>query len=149
MMWSSWRACRRACASGGRRCGRSSSSAPKRASTFSATANQLLEEAVRMRRCPGIVFTHGPSGRRATVAGTGLDVWEIVATYHGLGRSERRLRMAYDGLTEPQLRAALAYYAQYPAEVDARLRREASLSAASLERHHPALVVRARRPPRR
>jgi len=116
---------------------------------FSATANQLLEEAVRMRRCPGIVFTQGPSGRRATVAGTGLDVWEIIATYQRLGRNERRLRRAYDWLTEPQLRAALAYYAQYPDEVDARLRREASLSAASLGRHHPALVGPVRRTPRR
>jgi len=115
---------------------------------FSATANQLLEEAVRMRRCPGIVFTQGPSGRRATVAGTGLDVWEIIATYQRLGRNERRLRRAYDWLTEPQLRAALAY-AQYPDEVDARLRREASLSAASLGRHHPALVAPVRRTPRR
>ena len=115
---------------------------------FSATANQLLEEAVRMRRCPGIVFTQGPSGRRATVAGTGLDVWEIIAAYQRLGRNERRLRRAYDWLTEPQLRAALAYYAQYPDEVDARLRRKASLSAASLERDHPALA-RVRRPPRR
>src|SRR3989442_3778167 len=94
---------------------------------FSATANQLLEEAVRMRRCPGIVFTHGPSGRRATVAGTGLDGWEIVATYHGLGRSERRLRRADDSLTEPQLRAALADYAQYPAAVDSRRSRESDL----------------------
>ena len=83
------------------------------------------------------------------MAGTGLDVWEIVATYHRLGRSESRLRRAYDWLTEPQLRAALAYYAQYPDDVDARLRREASLSAASLERDHPALVARVRRPPRR
>jgi uncharacterized protein (DUF433 family) len=116
---------------------------------FSATANQLLEEAVRMRRCPGIVFTQGPSGRRATVAGTGLDVWEIIATYHRLGHSESRLHKAYDRLTEPQLRAALAYYAQYPEEVDARLQREASLSPAWLERHHPALVAPGRRKPRR
>src|SRR5438094_9676546 len=75
---------------------------------FSATANQLLEEAVRMRRCPGIVFTQGPSGRRATVAGTGLDVWEIIAAYQLLGCNERRLRRAYASLTAPQLPPALA-----------------------------------------
>src|SRR5207249_4253416 len=73
---------------------------------FSAATNQLLEEAVRLRRCPGIAFTAGPSGRRATVAGTGLDVWEIVATYLSLGRDERRLREAYHWLMEPQVRAA-------------------------------------------
>ena len=39
-----------------------------------------------MRRAPGIVFADGPAGRRAAVGGTGLDVWEIVATWRaGVG----------------------------------------------------------------
>ena len=40
---------------------------------------KLHSEAVKMRRAPGIVFADGPSGRRAVVAGSGLDVWEIMA----------------------------------------------------------------------
>lgn len=32
-------------------------------------ASTLIEEGLRQRRCPGIVFTDGPTGRRATVAG--------------------------------------------------------------------------------
>ena len=109
---------------------------------FSAAANQLLEEAVRTRRCPGIVFTSGPSGRRATVAGTGVDVWEIIATYRGLGEDQGRLRKAYHWLTEPQLRAALAYVELYPGEIEARIKRNESWSQTSLRARHPALGVR-------
>jgi uncharacterized protein (DUF433 family) len=107
---------------------------------FTTAANQLLEEAVRMRRCPGIVFTSGPSGRRATVAGTGLDVWEIIATRNSLGGDARRLRKAYHWLSEPQLRAAEAYYTLYPQEIDARLKQNESWTPTSLRTRHPAVT---------
>jgi hypothetical protein len=45
-----------------------------RATTWSALATELLEEALRMRRASGVVFVDGPAGRRAALAGTGLDV---------------------------------------------------------------------------
>jgi len=96
----------------------------RRGTSFSAAVVDPLREAVRMRRVPGIVFVDGASGRRAVVAGTGLDVWEIVATWHEVGEGYRALRESYDWLTEPQLRAALGYYELYPEEVEARLARE-------------------------
>lgn len=108
---------------------------------FSVVANQLLEEAVRMRRCPGIVFTTGPSGPRATVAGTGIDVWEIVATYQNLGGDEAGLRAAYHWLTDAQLRAALAYHRRYAREIDARIAREAALTPDTLAARHPSLAA--------
>jgi len=37
---------------------------------FSSIAKDLLTEAIKMRRCPGIVFADGVSGRRARIAGT-------------------------------------------------------------------------------
>jgi hypothetical protein len=46
---------------------------------FSAMTKDLLMEAVKMRRCPGIIFADGVTGRRARIAGTGLEVWEIIA----------------------------------------------------------------------
>lgn len=107
---------------------------------FSAAANQLLEEAVRMRRCPGIVFTSGPGGRRASLAGTGLDVWEIIASYKSLNNNEKRLRQTYHWLAEPQIRAALGYYALYREEIEARLRQNKGWTRASLKKRHPALV---------
>lgn len=89
-----------------------------------ATAVELLQEAIRMRRAPGISFADGPSGRRAVVAGSGLDVWEVVATWRELERDFERLCASYPWLTQTQLRAALAYYDLYPEEIDARLERE-------------------------
>lgn len=110
---------------------------------FSTAANHLLEEAVHMRRCPGITFTSGPSGRRATMAGTGLDVSEVIAAYKSLGKNSKRLHKAYHWLTEPQLRAALAYYALYPQEIDDHLRQNATWTSASLRKRYPALIARA------
>ena len=88
---------------------------------FSVVANELLAEAVKMRRCPGIVFADGPSGRRPCIAGSGLDVWEVIATAKSLDRDFDRLQAAYHWLTEPQLRAALGYYAAYPEEIDRQI----------------------------
>ena len=96
-----------------------------RATTWSALATELLEEALRMRRAPGVVFVDGPAGRRAALAGTGLDVWEIVASWKAAAGDFNELRQSYDWLTEPQLRAALTYYELYPQEIDKRLRQEA------------------------
>lgn len=114
---------------------------------FSTATNQLLEEAVRMRRCPGIVFTQGASGRRASVAGTGIDVWEIVSTHASVGRDPARLRIAYHWLSDAQLRAALAYAELYPEDVERRIRRNEAWTEESLRRRHPGLVPlkRARR----
>src|SRR2546426_2951659 len=47
---------------------------------FSSVANELLIEGVKMRRCPGVVFVNSSSGTRtARIAGTGNDVWLIIA----------------------------------------------------------------------
>jgi uncharacterized protein (DUF433 family) len=102
---------------------------------FSSTTNELLEEALRLRRCPGIVFTWGPSGRRATVAGSGIDVWEAIAKLKLLGGNHSRLRRHYHWLSEAQLRAALSYYQAFPQEIDRRLEQE---EAWTRERIHVA-----------
>ena len=85
---------------------------------------ELVDEAVRMRKAPGIVFLDGPSGRRAVIAGTGLDVWEVVSVWLDCGRSYDDLKQNFDWLTDAQLRAALSYYILYPHEVDRRIARE-------------------------
>ena len=105
--------------------------------SFSSVVNEMLEEAVRMRRLPGIVFTDGPTGRRARVAGTGLDVFEIVATYRELDRDWSRLREAYDWLGEPQLRVALAYSEAYPEEIEERLAREHRWDGQTIGQQYP------------
>lgn len=107
---------------------------------FSAVANELLAEAVKMRRCPGILFADGPSGRRARIAGSGLDIWEVIATYNSLDRDLDRLRGAYHWLTEPQLRAALGYYAAYPEQIERQIALNEVWSKERLAERHPSLV---------
>ena len=92
-----------------------------RGATFSEVTSSLLREAVRMRRVPGIVFMDGPVGRRASIAGTGLDVWEVIATFRSEGEDTERLRASYEWLSQRQLSAALAYYELYPEEIDTRI----------------------------
>jgi uncharacterized protein (DUF433 family) len=86
---------------------------------------------------PGIVYAEGPTGRRAVVAGTGLDVWEVIATWKEGGSSYEALRQNYPWLTEPQLRAALAYYEAYPSEINSRLEREAQWTPERVWRELP------------
>jgi hypothetical protein len=81
---------------------------------------ELVDEGIRMRRCPGIVFRDGSSGRRAVIE----EEWANV-------------RASFPQLTEHQLRAALNYYAVYPAEVDARLAIEAEWTPERLARELP------------
>ena len=102
----------------------------------------LLADALKMRRVPGIVMVDGPTGRRAVVAGSGLDVWEIIATWQACERDEQQLAENYPWLTTPQLRAALAYYELYPDEIDQRLDREQQWTPERLQRDLPFAVRR-------
>ena len=104
----------------------------------------MLGEAVRMRRIPGIVFADGPAGRRATVAGTGLDVWEVISTWKH-DEQWTSLRASYDWLTDFQLRSALAYYKLYPDEIDARLAAEERWTPERVEGEYPFLAPRRER----
>ena len=109
---------------------------------FSSVANEMLEEAVKMWRCPGIIFADGPSSRRARVAGTGLEVWEIISTYNGVDRDLSRLRQSYHWLDEIQLRAALAYYAAYTDEIDRRIQLDETWTKERLAEEYPILSPR-------
>jgi uncharacterized protein (DUF433 family) len=107
---------------------------------FSAVARDLLIEALKMKNCPGIVFAGGPTGRRARISGTGIDVWELIATFKGLGEDYPELKKAYDWLSEPQLHAALSYYALYPQEIDDRIRRNDDLNRDKVLKRFPFLA---------
>jgi uncharacterized protein (DUF433 family) len=85
---------------------------------------ELVDEAIRVRRCPGIVFRDGPVGRRAVVEGTGIDVWSVVLAWQDGGADWDGLREDFSMLDEAQLRAALNYHALYPSEIDERIARE-------------------------
>ena len=105
--------------------------------SWSATTHELLTEAIRMRRAPGVVFVEGVTGRRAAIAASGLDVWEVVAAWKAVGGGFPALREELHWLTEPQLRSALAYYELYPEGIDARLEREQEWTPERLRRELP------------
>ena len=106
---------------------------------FSSIANDLLTESVRMRRCPGIIFAEGVTGRRARVAGTGLEVWEVISTYKGLNRDFKRFKKTYHWLSEQQLKAAIGYYEVYRDEIEFQIKRNESWSKEALLERHPFL----------
>jgi len=107
---------------------------------FSAMTKELLEEAVKMHRCPGIVFSEGVSGKKARIAGTGLEVWEVIANYKSVAENFERLKTAYHWLNELQLRAALGYYRAYPDEIETLISRNESWTADCIRKKHPLLA---------
>jgi uncharacterized protein (DUF433 family) len=106
---------------------------------FSSIAKDLLAEAIKMRRCPGIVFADGVSGRRARIAGTGLEVWEVISTYRSVNQDSSRLQKAYHWLTEQQLRAAIGYYTAYRQEIDELIKLNESWSTETVTERFPFL----------
>ena len=91
----------------------------RRVST-SALAEEIIEEGLRLRRHPLIVFRDGASGRRAGLI-DGPDVWEVVGGIVGgdvpvAQRVERAVSVF--GLAPERVAVALDYYAAYPAEID-------------------------------
>jgi uncharacterized protein (DUF433 family) len=85
---------------------------------FSEVAQDLIEEALRLRMCPGIYFADEPAGRDAKVAGTALGVWEVIRDYLAEGRDLERLPRSLPQLNRAQVEAALRYYAAWPDEID-------------------------------
>jgi uncharacterized protein (DUF433 family) len=73
----------------------------------------------------------GPAGRRAALSASGLDVWEVIETLRNAGNHVDRTAR-YHGISEEQVRAALAYERAHPDEIAARIRAERALA----EREH-------------
>jgi uncharacterized protein (DUF433 family) len=92
-----------------------------------------------MRRCPGIVFADGGSGRSARIAGTGLEVREVITTYRSVNQDFSRLQKAYHWLTEQQLRAAIGYYTACREEIDEVIKRNESWSRDAVAKRFPFL----------
>jgi uncharacterized protein (DUF433 family) len=85
---------------------------------FTKVVTELLIDAIKSYRCPGIIFTEGTTGKRARIAGTGLEVWEIIASYKSVKKNFDRLKKVYHWLSIQQLKIALGYYKFYAEEID-------------------------------
>lgn len=97
----------------------------------------LLAEVEKMRRVPGIIFADGATGRRARIAGTGLEVFEIIIAYRSVNWNWEHLREAFHWLSEDQLRAALRYYELYKDEIDAHLAENDKYTPEYVYEHFP------------
>lgn len=106
---------------------------------FTTVTNELLEEAIRAHNCPGIVFTEGTSGKRARIAGTGIEVWEVIATYKSVDQDFKRLGRAYQWLSEQQLKSALGYYSLYGEEIDALIADNGQWTPEEIQKKYPFL----------
>ena len=99
-------------------------------------AQRYVEEGLRHDAHPLIQFLDGPSGRRASLLGRGLDVWEVIATVRdnngSMAEAAEYLRIPA-GLVE----AAVAYYGEYRDEID----QEIGLNEAEYERGRAAAAA--------
>jgi uncharacterized protein (DUF433 family) len=92
-------------------------SAAESGMTRTALAERLLDEGLRRLRHPRIDFVDGPAGRRPFVVGTGLDVWEVVATLRANGGSVGE-SADYLGVPPAIVEAAGRYHAEFADEID-------------------------------
>ena len=80
-------------------------------------AQRYVDEGLRHDAHPLIQFLDGPSGRRASLAGRGLDVWEVIATIRDNNGSIAQAAL-YLQVPAGLVEAAVAYYGEYKAEID-------------------------------
>lgn len=95
---------------------------------------EMLDETIKMRRCPGIIFTDGPAGRSAVIVGTGIEVWSIIDAWNGgCQQDDNKLRVTFHWLP------ALRYYELYPDEIDQWIERN-NRAGEKLQQKYPQLV---------
>ena len=91
--------------------------AQERGESANALAERYVEEGLRRDEHPLIVFREGAAGRRAALAGTRLDVSQVIDT---LRESDNSVDATaeYLGIPEQHVRAAVRYYAEFRGEID-------------------------------
>jgi uncharacterized protein (DUF433 family) len=102
-------------------------------------AQRYIEEGLRHDAHPLIQFLDGPSGRRASLIGRGLDVWEVIATVADNDGSTKEAA-AYLEIPVGLVEAAVSYYGEYHEEID----EEIALNDAEYERGRAAAASGAR-----
>ena len=107
---------------------------------------RYIEEGLRLDRHPGIVFVDGPTGRRARIAGTRLDVSFVV---EALQDNEHSIEAtaAYLDLPAWKVEAALRYYGEFTAEIDGRIALLQQVADREESAYHAAQAILEGRPP--
>jgi hypothetical protein len=97
---------------------------------ISTLAERLIDEGLHMEAHPMVVFRDEPSGRRPLLV-VGPEAADVIGAAIGgdVPPAQRRIRAAgMLSLSEPLVDAAVAYYADYPDEIDATLEHRADLA---------------------
>lgn len=88
--------------------------------SVTSLVSTVLDEGLKTRRFPGLVYRDGPAGRRAGLVG-GPDVWEIVRDLrHTPGRGMKRVEnlAAEIALHPGRVRLVLDFYSAHSDEID-------------------------------
>ena len=93
-----------------------------RAASISTTSlvSCLLDEGLKTRKFPGVVYRPGPTGRRAGLVG-GPDVWEVIRDLRSWpSQGMERIAEELD-LSASMVSLAADFYGAFPDEIDARI----------------------------
>jgi uncharacterized protein (DUF433 family) len=83
-------------------------------------AQRYVDESLRREDHPLVRFADGPSGRRAALVGSGLDVWEVIATVRE-NDNDPEGAAVYLEVAPGLIQASIAYYGDYRDEIDAEI----------------------------
>ena len=107
--------------------------------TVSETAAQLLDEALRQGEFAFVEFRDSVVGRQAYLKGSRLAVWQVAALSRRFDGDPKRTAEHLE-IPSIQVKAALAYTAAYPAEIDAAIA-DSAVDVDALTRLVPNLEV--------
>lgn len=96
-------------------------------------AQRFIEEGIRRENHPLVRFADGPSGRRAALVGSGLDVWQVIEVVSD-NDNDLEEAAAYLSIATGLVQAAVVYYGEYKDEIDA----EIALNESEWERGYAA-----------
>ena len=95
-------------------------------------AARYVEEGLRHDEHRMIRFVDGETGRRAALSGTGLDVWEVIATVRD-NDGDAAATAEYLGVPAGLVEAAITYYGAFTDEIDGEIARNDEASRRGLE----------------
>jgi hypothetical protein len=99
--------------------------------SLSSLVEEYVDESLRSRDHPGVVFVDGASGRRARLR-PGPDVWECISVLKSWRLpAEKAIRKTatWLGIPDRAVRDAIAYYAAFTDEIDGRIAENERLHA--------------------
>ena len=108
--------------------------------TYTALAEQFIDEGLRRIDHPGIDFVDEPAGRRARLVGTGLGVWELIIVYRANDESSARTA-GYLEIPESIVEAGVAYFGDHPVEIERWIDQNRAIAARESSRQRRATSV--------